>query len=238
MPPAKRSRASPRNQRPPFKVVSGERLQSFWADYDTGGRRSRRRHEKKDPFNRKPFFVQEGTPQGRHTQEPVWVTPTVLGVVRTFYSAGDIDYFLERVGRANRVLSDRSVPSVEFQPLQILGVDRDRLRLVERAYRGPSIADVLDSNPRTHFNSLYGSVFWKKMMKKYAHPERMLPDIRLALTLARAEISLAVQRARPPFWIDQDHTNFVVLDYNPRTKKPLIAVVDHGGSKSTFKFRK
>lgn len=238
MPPAKRPRASLHNQRPASKMVSDERLQSFWTDYESGGRRSRKRHERKDPFKRKPFFVQEGTPQGRHMQEPVRVTPTVLGVVRTFYSAEDVDYFLERVRRTNQLFSHRSVPSVEFQPLLILGVDRNRLRLVERAYRGPTIADVLDSSPAKHFNSLYGSVFWSKMKKKYAHPERMLPTIRHALVLARAEILSAVQRARPPFWIDQDYSNFVVLDYNPMAKKPLIAVVDHGGSKSTYKFRK
>ncbi len=85
---------------------------------------------------------------------------------------------------------------------------------------------ILFGEPEKNLESPFGKMFLKKMRLKGVK----ITEIKAILRNARSEI-------RNKIWknvtFDSNDTNILILDFDPITKKPLIAIVDHGASEQT-----
>lgn len=175
-----------------------------------------------------PWFMQNGL----WKREPVAVTPSILGTVRTFTNLKGqphrelVSLFREKIRRSNEVLNYLGT-KFEFQPTHILaGRERPNgdIQLLEQAFRGPTLANLMESR---HTGNLYSRALRSRLRRKKVKMKEFMH----ALRLAEAEI-LTLNRYNQ-FHDDLHQANILVLDYNPQTKKPLLAVIDHGGSAYT-----
>ncbi|MBN1940709.1 MAG: hypothetical protein JW772_00845 [Candidatus Diapherotrites archaeon] len=191
-------------RRPPKKKLSRERQKAFWEKYDAG---------KVKPDARRQFIL--GSLRYR---APVKASATMMGTVRTFEDSAGLRAHLKLVERINKVGKRTKFSYFVFHPTQILSADRKNLRTLERVYRAPNMLQLLGRQ----FNSPFIESFMKKMGQKKVG----MAELRTQLERARKEIRRKIGRE-----FDDDLTNFLVLDYDPATKKPLIVFVDHGHSK-------
>lgn len=154
------------------------------------------------------------------------VSPNTMGTIRQFETRKELKWHIDLVRKTNQLFSAKH-QLFEFVPTQIFLVDKNEARTVERAFRAPNIRNILFSSPRQFFNSDFGKSFLRKMEKKGVK----LEELRNALKKASDEINtIASQYVRP---IDTNKSNILVLDFDPVSKKPLIAIVDHGYSTHT-----
>jgi len=195
-------------RRPPQKKLSPAQQKWFWENYDAG-----KIKEKRERILDKTF--------GADSRKPVYASPSMMGTVREFADKEHMAEHIGRVSRINRLGSQTKFKTFEFQPTQILAVDRKNLRTLERVYRAPNAARILGSYKWNRFNSPFGRVFLKRMQKKEAGFKGMKMAVQKTLLEIYEKISSKIG-------FDDSETNILVLDYDPETKKPLIAIVDHG----------
>lgn len=194
----------------PRKRVSPEQVRRFWADYDAHGRRSTRILR---------FF------RGGRFRQPVAFSASLLGTVRLFYDRRHLMFFLNKVNRLNRFFRDRKQEHFVFQPVQILHIDRKNFRLVERVYRFPNVDQIITPPMEgTYGFSLYQRLVEKMKKKGVSHSEWWH-----AVMKAYDEYSNMVDY-QSDIYLDVRKANTVVLDYDPKTKKVLLAQVDPGSS--------
>ncbi len=197
------------------KRPTNRQIAKFWTAYDQG---QRRRSEKRSQEKGRSFVF-----HSRNYREPVAVTTTKLGTVREFETPNDMQQFLETVLRLNKTATQQQFQHFEFKPLSILGTDPKRLRLVETAFLGPPMYSVLRYSPAERFNALYGG----RIARKLKQHDISIEKFRKQLNAAFSEL-VQLQKKTP---FELHIGNIVVCDINPHTKKPVLAIVDHGHSK-------
>lgn len=220
---------SKENIRVPKAVISPRRLVQFWKEYDAGKRRSVTRHMSHEEWalhaakyartrRKHPWFMEV-----KWRREPVAVTPSVLGTVRTFDNQDVMDSFLRRVRSTNSLF--RSARKFDFQPTYILGIRG--LELLEQVFRAPNIANL---KWRETQGGLYLSVLMKKLQRKQVDMNRFATAVEAAMVEAKKLVHDKSIELNKGIHGDLQDVNILVLDYNPKTNKPLLAFVDHGGS--------
>lgn len=214
------------NVRIPKPKISPRRIAQFWKDYDAGKRRSVNRHLGKEEWLRhatkhkcgverkEPWFQQVGM----WKREPVAVTPTVLGTVRNFRKEETLIDFLSRVKACNDRF--KSAKTFDFQPTHVLSVDAEKLRLLEHVFRAPAIHNILERDR----NALYQDALYNRLHRKQVDFEEFFEAVRRAHNEILQHVDIQT------FHLEPFGVNLLVLDYNPKTKKPLIAFVDQGSS--------
>jgi hypothetical protein len=195
-------------RRPPEKKLSPEQRRQFWGRFGAG--------EIKE--NNKRLFA------SGWRRAPVFASPSLMGTVRKFSSREDLLEHIKSVSRMNRFGMQTKFETFEFQPTQILALDRKNLQTLERVYRAPNGRQILEENPENGFGSPFGKQFWRKMQQKGVG----LEELKKAFNNAYTEIWTKIY-----VHFDLQRTNILVLDFDPKTKKPLIAIVDHGRSQLT-----
>ncbi len=228
----------PPKRKPRMVKLSPRQETLFWAEFDAGKRFSQRKTRSK-----KPWFDQTGA----RNRQPVWVNLHSIGTVRKFSSREKLQEHLDKVKAVNKFGQKIRFQHFDFVPTQIVAVDRKNFRTLERAYKAPSLSDVSEatkdwygSTPdgkhftTQHFDdlqkmSLYGPAFIRRMREKKVS----LPALHAALSRTSAEIYRKIHK---PFQVDTADTNLIVLDYNPKTDRPKIMLVDHWGGESTRTF--
>jgi hypothetical protein len=200
-------------RRPPQKKLSSEQRRQFWKKYAVG----EIKENKKRQFTR------------NRSRMPVYASPTLMGTVRRFRSKKDLLEHIKIVSKINRLGIQTKFETFEFQPTQILAIDRKKLQTVERVYRAPNTRQILEENPENGFGSPFGKQFWRRMQQKGVS----LEELRKALNDANNEISTKILHNPQAPSFDFFNQNILLLDFDPETKKPLIAIVDHGNSMRT-----
>ena len=145
------------------------------------------------------------------------MTASTLGTVRTFFSQEDFRLYIQKVNRTNQLGSKTRFEHFHFQPTQLFAVDRKGRRVIERTYLAPSVSDILRDELS---DSRYGKKFDNGMR------ENKVNSAELKMNLIKAVIELK-ERVWKQTHYDSHQTNLLVLDYDPKTKKPTIAIVDH-----------
>ncbi|MDD5147880.1 MAG: hypothetical protein PHH08_00265 [Candidatus ainarchaeum sp.] len=201
-------------RRPPEKKLSPERQKLFWREYDAG----RIKESTKRVLDRT---------MGTGSRKPVYASPSMMGTVRNFRTRKDMLRHIQKFARTNKIGTQTKFETFEFQPTQILAVDRKNLRTLERVYRAPSVARILDANAETVFGTLSNSHFGRKFLERMQKKRARLQDMQSAVRRALLEID---EKILPKIGFDPSESNILVLDFDPKTKKPLIAIVDHGYS--------
>ncbi|MEK6902872.1 MAG: hypothetical protein AABX02_04790, partial [archaeon] len=218
--PAKTTPSQSLNRFPALVSVPIFKLVRFWRDYDKGLRRSKNRQPAEGKDNR-PWFDQTGQ---KRNAEPLAITPSILGSVKTFERKRDLIKHLTIVRYVNNIGRKVFFPSFEFQPTQLLSVDIPRHRVLVRAYRAPTVFDIvhaLQERRSIQDFSLYGDRFARRMRSKGISDAEIL------------ESMYGVEGEVEDYFggilgNDIDTTNILVLDIDSHSKKPLISFVDNG----------
>jgi len=159
---------------------------------------------------------------------PVFIDYHRLGVIHRFRSAEALEYHIECVRRLNNAASQTRFRTFLFQPTRILSIDETNLRTLEQVHHGPDIYTLTSTNPNFRQQNVFFRKFALAMKKKGVE----LSEVQKAAETANHEF-LSWRRGEIAF--DRAQRNILVLDYNPKTKKPLLAVVAHGFSISAEK---
>jgi hypothetical protein len=131
-------------------------LNAFWRAYDKGERRASdkrvRRLEKS--FSKKKdihlgFFGYGRFFDRYKAREPLVVSPSALGTVRTFFDASAMRHFTEGVRSVNSFFKNKTFKHAVFQPTHLLSADKKNLRLLEQVFRAPNIQSVLYDPPHS-----------------------------------------------------------------------------------------
>ncbi len=155
-------------RRPPEKKLSPARQKWFWEQYNAG----KIREDPKRQFTREK------------TRMPVYAIPSLMGTVRRFSMRKHLLAHIRRASRINRFGTQTKFETFEFQPTQILAIDKKNLRTLERVYRAPNLKQIFYGNPENCFGSPFGKQFWRKMQEKGVS----LVELRVALSDAYYEI--------------------------------------------------
>ncbi len=182
-------------------------LAQFWESYDA--RTHPTAAEKKRVFN--PF-------SGFRHRYPVRVFHSMLGVVRGFKSNAGLSTFEENVARTNHFLTEKKFKHFVYQPMQVLFADRERCRIVERVFPGINLEQVKElANSRNATN-----YHQKKFLERMADKGVSIRELERAAEKAYEELL--------PFYpkvvTDKHPSNVIILDYNPKTKRCLLTLVD------------
>lgn len=186
-------------------------IQSFWRIHD--GATPTTVPQKKSPrwFDR----------TGIRKRAPVTVTPTTLGVVRSFRNASELKTYLQTITRTNRAIRSHRFDAFDLVPAHIFHVDRAHLRVLERVHRVPNLEQLMKHTP-PDFESRYGKKFWKNINKKGADLLKMRRDLSEAIY----ELSEAMIARKIPLF-DASFNNILVLDYDPSTGRAQLCITDH-----------
>lgn len=205
----------------PKKHVDSKRIKQFWMDYDLGKRRAGKERVER----------MGGRFSSHRSRGPVAVSPSLLGTVRNFRSRKFLQVFLQNVHCLNNFFSDRKQEHFVFQPLQVLHVDLGKLRVLERVYRSPNVYQLLYDTPSP---DSYGGMLCRKLFDRLEKKGVSRKELNSAVQKAYAEyLSIIVPKILSShFNLDVHELNVLVLDYDPETKKVLLAQVDHGLSAS------
>ena len=207
------------------------KMLAFWREHAAGRRRSqtRRDHPREYELDAKGFMrrVRWFGQQGYKRREPEWYDHHTLGVVRQYDSKGDLDSELQRISRMNQMAKKSPFKHFALYPIEILGVHRATLRLVERVHRAPNVAELvaIESWEELPYRHLYGIEFIRRMRSKGI----ALHDLQEKVRVAFDELRDFVNEKKLP--LDFRATNLLVVDYDVRTQKPVIQIIDVGHSK-------
>jgi len=199
-------------RRPPAKKLSPAQQKAFWENYNAGRIRENTKRRFMSVKSRSPVFASAG----------------LMGTIRKFENRQAMLMHIRAVSRMNRIGTGKKFVHFDFQPTQILALDKKNLRTLERVYRAPNIFQVTIGASEIA-KSPFGRQFLRRMQEKKVSIE----EVQDALLVAKKEL---FQEFAQKNALDYDfaESNILVLDYNPETKKPLIAIIDHGYSMTTI----
>jgi hypothetical protein len=223
-----RSKTAKRNVRPRRKTPTRQQLDKFWEEKNI---RTSTRRKPENPKGQRQWFDQWGV----RVREPAWVTPTLVGTIRTFTTQTRVREFLEYVTIINRFIGKKKSKSYEILKMQVIDANIEKHRILERAYMGPNVQEVTTcaSYEKLAKQSLYGKILARKMIQKNVPYEELREWVLAAYRSLHDDI-LPIYYKLLKF--DFQEQNVLVVDYNPATNKPLFAIVDHGRSESTVDY--
>jgi hypothetical protein len=186
------------------KLVEEETARRFWQEYDAGPR-IRKKILDSDLWERRVLQF----------------SASQAGTVREFANPAAFEDGLRAAVELPKKIMELKPERFELQPIEILSVDRSRLRYVERVYPAPPAYEIIYGT--VEGRSRYLSFFEKKMARKGIS----WPQARSAVLSAFQE--LARMQVHP----DPTPRNVLVLDIDKNTGLALLAIVDYTGSKQT-----
>ncbi|MFH1234402.1 MAG: hypothetical protein V1493_02215 [Candidatus Diapherotrites archaeon] len=183
------------------KQIAEETARRFWEEYDAGLRTGK---IMMPPWKRRV----------------VRFSASQAATVREFASAEEFEYGLRMAIKLPKRIMEMKPESFELQPVEILSIDRAKLRYAEKVYPAPTIQDIL-FGAGLKDRSRYLPFFEKKMARKGVNPQQ----VRSAIWNAWRELT------RIQVHPDMATSNFLVLDIDKSTGKALLAIVDYTDSK-------
>jgi hypothetical protein len=209
------------------KRVPQAKIKQFWTDFDAGKKEHGIFVTKKDGSTRikpRPPYFHVDSPWKR---KPVTVTQGVLGTVRTFLSVDNLRMFVNRVNRTNK-LAKTQFQHFILQPTEILAIDRKNLRILERAYP----ATVLDNAINLKSTKEETRYSWILKRKLKGLPRAKLQKIKIAIETGYKEYRKTLLKEN--IMTDFESPNILVIDFDLKTMKPILAQIDHGGSRQIW----
>lgn len=188
-------------------------------------------------------------------------SPSTLATMRVFYSAKEARNYIRKVKDFEERVKKAKPKSFDLYPSQFFGIENEKI--LERVYRSPSIESLISNinkkSPNPEFKSRFLRQLKKRLLKKGfdLKNSKNLKEFELALKRAHQELfeiknsilkenlnkrnsTIAknfskgkVKKIPPTLVYDINIGNILVHDYNPRTGKVLISVIDLGGSNFT-----
>jgi|SRR3989338_7153246 len=191
----------------PVSKLPLEKQRSFWRKVDSGALRE---NPKRAFFHSKP-------------NAPIFVSPHTVGHIRRFNSREDLARFIGKVNSTNKFIFGQEFDFCEFEPTQLLSIDRKNLRMLEVAHIAPNVSQVLHPE-RPQNDTPYARRFWKKMRQKFDgwKPKDIRELLKKKLEYAYFQIERQFQGA-----VDVNESNLLVLDFDFETGKPVLAIIDH-----------
>lgn len=156
-------------------------------------------------------------------RQPLRIGASTLGTVRSFKSLHDFNRHLVRMKSVNRIGEKETFTHFEFMPTNVFYADPDTLTTIEQVYRGPTAEGILKYGLEAHYASRYGPVLIRRMLSKGAN----FAELKEAVSEAVREVETKIISR---VFTDPNPGNILILDYNPESKKVLLAIIDHGFS--------
>ncbi|MDO8647702.1 MAG: hypothetical protein Q7R70_04785 [Candidatus Diapherotrites archaeon] len=196
----------------PKKTVSRERLDSFWTDWRVGKR------VKKFIL---PMF---------NARQVVAVSPSVLGTVRRFRSDDQARVYWHDADKVNKIVKLLKPKTFNLLPIQLL--DLNGSNILERIYLAPTISDIEGEIKGGIFQNRHFKHLAARLERKNVPIEKVWKACEKAAEEADKISKIEGQKLHgASFYLFDSHkSNILVLDYNPKTKKVLLGLVDIGGS--------
>ena len=183
----------------PQKKIARERLNAFWRDYKKG----KRVRKLISPYSK------------YNNRQVIAVTKTVIGTVRVFRSETGAKEYAKITKGVFESIKKANPKTFELHPIQILDIRGKNV--LERVYLTPSILDIKCS---WFENRKYLTDFVKRINKKG------IPLKKIEEKIYEAYMELQSIRVEKALNFDHGENNVLVLDYNPKTKKVLLGLVD------------
>lgn len=195
------------------KKPTRETIEQFWKKYDET------RHptvaEKKRQF------------YDNKARHPVRVGASTLGTVRKFHAGYALQEYLRRVSLFNKIFveSSNSFKWFSARPIEVLGIDLEKNRTIERVQNGINLIQLMEYADGYHTRkkslNYTEKKFWDRMIRKQVNPLEMEQIAQRAYL----ELCACVEGNR---YLDTHLSNIIILDYNPKTKRCLLTLVDPG----------
>jgi hypothetical protein len=141
---------------------------------------------------------------------------------------------IHRVRKINFLAKKAHFQTFDFQPHQILVLDTHHLRLLEQVHPGLDFHQITNFRSTLRKGTLFGKLFLRRLNEKGI----TIGELRTILFDCAHEIqdfcATLMEKHTISFDEGLDFDNVVVVDFNPKTRKPTLAFVDHGGSHQTI----
>lgn len=202
--------------RPWFSRRVGSRaMDAFWARMDDGHLHRLKQARLRE--KRKGAGFDPGLPISR---SPAPVTPTTLGRVRYFEHPHEVRAYVSLRTRLVRAARKKR-QHVIFFPAPILGIDAKYNRLCERVFPFPNALSVIESV----------SLDVLSTKSRYARSfKRLLEKRKISFSMAKELIATAIEEtievSKNEVSFDDNPENFVVVDFDPATRKPIFVLID------------
>lgn len=185
----------------PTKKLDRKYIRDFWKNWQ------------KPERARKKLFL-----SGR---EVLRVSPTTLGTVRKFRTTEEARAYVRNTMLIEKTIMDEKPKTFELQPVQFFS-RKDSL-LLEGVYRGPDVNAFMFpelKEPR------YLESLKKRLKRKGIDLDKKEVFLKIKKIVSKAyEELLRIEVAKMP--IATEACNLLFLDFDPKTKKVLFAIVDH-----------
>lgn len=149
-------------------------------------------------------------------REVVAVSPAMLGTIRRFESEAAAKEYIKKSSALFNAIKQINPKNFDLQPIQFL--DRKGPNLLERVYLAPNIADLMLERGR----------YFNKFMRRMGSKGVSYLEVKIASHKAFGELDEITFKRQ--IQMDFNPANFLVLDYDPKTRKVLFGLVDIGGS--------
>ncbi|MCX6804168.1 MAG: hypothetical protein NTY48_06415 [Candidatus Diapherotrites archaeon] len=200
------------------KKVSAVQARRFWRDFDAGKKRYKLVATAKDGRRRikprKQYFDQTGV----WLRKPVAITSAMAATVRTFNSIRDLEKFIERVKLTNKHFLANPPHLFDFQPLELLSIDKKNLRIAERVIPAPSIVDLMEAvheKKRLSQKSRYGNILNRKIGFDSMPIKQKQLIVKKILDIVAGIIATS--------YFDAYNAKIFVTDFNLKTGRPTLA---------------
>ncbi len=157
---------------------------------------------------------------------PIKVSKGVYAVERKFSSVNAMRTHIRALRDLRQYCKAKKFSTIEFTPSFVQSVDTTTHRTLEQVFFAPNLNQIINNFRTIQDVSPYGKLFLRKI-KKHGLTNAQLTTKLLQVMLEISDLSSELNRRRITINMGEEFDNVLVLDYNPSTKKFVVAIAGH-----------